>query len=131
MHIIHLNPESMHRNPAFSQGVMAENSGKLVIMGGQNGVDASGNLVGDDLSTQTRQALKNVIEVLKEAGAAQKDVIKLTIYMVAGQSVEEGFRASREVWGDHATAITVLFVAGLGRPGVLVEIEAMAALPLS
>ncbi len=129
MQIIHLNPTSMHHNPAFSQGVLVDNPGKLVIVGGQNGVDASGNLVSDELGAQTRQALRNVLEVLKEAGASQKDVIKLTIYIMAGQSVQAGFEASREVWGNHATAISVLFVAALGRPGVLVEVEAMAALP--
>jgi enamine deaminase RidA (YjgF/YER057c/UK114 family) len=118
----------MHRSPAFSQGMLVENPGKLIIVGGQNGIDATGHLVSDDLGEQTRQALRNVLEVLKEAGASQKDVIKLTIYMAAGQSVDAAFRASRDVWGDHATAISVLSV-GLDRPGVLVEIEAMAALP--
>jgi enamine deaminase RidA (YjgF/YER057c/UK114 family) len=128
MTITHLNPASMHRNPAFSQGVLVENPGKLIIVGGQNGVDASGQLVSDDLGAQTRQALQNVLTVLKEAGASQKDVIKLTIYMAAGQSTDAAFQASRDVWGTHATAISVVSV-GLDRPGVLVEIEAMAALP--
>jgi enamine deaminase RidA (YjgF/YER057c/UK114 family) len=127
MTITHLNPASMHRHPAFSQGVLVENPGKLIIVGGQNGVDASGQLVSDDLGAQTRQALQNVLTVLREAGASQKDVIKLTIYMAAGQSTDAAFQASRDVWGTHATAISVVSV-GLDRPGVLVEIEAMAAL---
>jgi enamine deaminase RidA (YjgF/YER057c/UK114 family) len=127
MTITHLNPASMHRNPAFSHGVLVENPSKLIIVGGQNGVDASGQLVSDDLGAQTRQALQNVLAVLKEAGASQKDVIKLTIYMAAGQSTDAAFQASRDVWGTHATAISVVSV-GLDRPGVLVEIEAMAAL---
>jgi enamine deaminase RidA (YjgF/YER057c/UK114 family) len=125
--ITHLNPDSMHRHPAFSQGVLVENPGKLIIVGGQNGVDASGQLVSDELGAQTRQALQNVLTVLREAGASQKDVIKLTIYMAAGQSTDAAFQASRDVWGTHATAISVVSV-GLDRPGVLVEIEAMAAL---
>jgi enamine deaminase RidA (YjgF/YER057c/UK114 family) len=37
------------------------------------------------------------------------------------------FEASREVWGPHATAVTVLIVASLGRPECLVEIDALAA----
>jgi 2-iminobutanoate/2-iminopropanoate deaminase len=129
MQITHLNPPSLHRNPAFSQGVLVEQPGRLVIVGGQNGTDATGQIVGSDLGAQTRQALHNVLEVLKAAGGSQEHVIKLTIYIVAGQSIEAGFQASREVWGYHATAISVLFVAGLGRPDALVEIEAMAALP--
>ena len=129
MDIIHLNPETLHRNPAFSQGVLAVNPGKLLVIGGQNGVDASGQLVSDDFGAQTEQALRNLLEVLKAAGAAQENVIKLTIFMAAGQSIQAGFQASRIVWGNHATAISVLIVAGLGRPGALVEIEALAALP--
>lgn len=129
MDIIHLNPETLHRNPAFSQGVLAVNPGKLLVIGGQNGVDASGQLVSDDFGAQTEQALRNLLDVLKAAGATQENVIKLTIFMAAGQSIQAGFQASRIVWGNHATAISVLIVAGLGRPGALVEIEALAALP--
>lgn len=129
MQITHLNPETMHRNPAFSQGVLVENPGKLLVIGGQNGVDASGQLVAGDVGAQTAQALRNVLTVLQAAGATQEHVIKLTIYLAAGQSVQAGFQASREVWGSHATAITVLSVAAFARAGVLVEIEALAALP--
>jgi enamine deaminase RidA (YjgF/YER057c/UK114 family) len=119
----------MHRNPAFSQGVLVENPGKLLVIGGQNGVDASGQLVAGDIAAQTAQALRNVLTVLQAAGATQEHVIKLTIYLAAGQSADAGFRASREVWGNHATAITVLSVAAFARTGVLVEIEALAAVP--
>ncbi|HEX7663373.1 MAG TPA: RidA family protein [Polyangiaceae bacterium] len=128
MTITHLNPESMHANPAFSQAVVAEGVKKLVFVGGQNAVDASGNIVGKDLKTQTAQALKNVLTVLAAAGASQKDVTRLGIYVQAGLDIREGFAASQEVWGRHATAITVLQVAALGRPEFLVEIEATAAL---
>lgn len=129
MDIIHLNPETLHRNPAFSQGVLAVNPGKLLVIGGQNGVDASGQLVSDDFGAQTEQALRNLLEVLKAAGATQENVIKLTIFVAAGQSIQAGFQASRNVWGNHATALSVLIVAALARPGALVEIEALAALP--
>lgn len=42
--------------------------------------------------------------------------------------MREGFEAAQEVW-DQRTAITVLAVAGFARPGVLVEIEALAFVP--
>jgi enamine deaminase RidA (YjgF/YER057c/UK114 family) len=128
MAITHLNPEGLHKNPAFSQGVMAEGVKKLIVVGGQNGIGPDGKVVADDLGAQTEQALKNVLAVLKAAGASQEHVIKLTIAMVQGQDVNAGFAASQKVWGKHATAITVLIVSGLGPPGALVEIEALAAL---
>ena len=131
MPLTHLNPSTMHRNPAFSQGVVIEPGSRLVVVGGQNGVDATGAVVGSGLREQTAQALRNVLTVLGEVGATQEDVAKLTIHLVDGSDVQEGFEASREVWGAHPTAVTVLMVARLGRPDVLVEIEALAAVPVS
>ena len=67
-----------------------------------------------------------MLTVLASAGAAQRDVARLTIYIKVGSSIEAGFAASQRVWGPYPTAITVLEVAGFGRPDVLVEIEALA-----
>jgi 2-iminobutanoate/2-iminopropanoate deaminase len=131
MSLTHLNPAAMHRNPAFSQGVVIEPGSRLIVVGGQNGVDATGRVVGPGLREQTAQALRNLLTVLAEAGATQEHVAKLTIHLVDGSDVQEGFEASREVWGMHATAVTVLMVARLGRPDFLVEIEALAAVPAS
>ena len=69
------------------------------------------------LGEQTVQALRNVLTVLQEVGATQEDVARLTIHLAAGSDVRAAFEASREVWGPHATAVTVLMVASLGRPG--------------
>jgi enamine deaminase RidA (YjgF/YER057c/UK114 family) len=73
--------------------------------------------------------MRNLLAVLHEAGAGPADVAKLTIYLVEGVDVNEGFAASRAVWGDQPTAVSVVFVRALGVPGALVEIEAIAALP--
>ena len=126
MTITHLNPAALHRNPAFSHGTIVDGGGRLIIVGGQNGVGADGAVVGSDLAAQTRQALRNVLAVLAAGGATQADVVKLTIYLVAGHDAREAFAASREIWGAHPTAITVLQVVGLANPGFLVEIDALA-----
>ncbi|TDC50582.1 RidA family protein [Jiangella ureilytica] len=128
-HITHINPESMHSNPAFSQVVRVAAGSDLVFVGGQNGVDASGQVVGPDLASQTRQAVTNLLTCLDAAGAQPEDVVKWTILIQAGESVEEGFAAFGEVWGQRPNppAITAAFVAALGVPGALVEIEAVAA----
>lgn len=129
MALTHVNPATLHRNPAFSQGVVIEPGSRLLIVGGQNGVDATGAVVGRGLGEQTVQALRNVLTILHEVGATQEDVARLTIHLVAGSDVRAAFEASREVWGPHATAVTVLMVASLGRPECLVEIDALAAVP--
>jgi 2-iminobutanoate/2-iminopropanoate deaminase len=127
MHIQHLNPETLHRNPAFTQVVTVDAASRFVVVGGQNGVDTAGNIVGDDLGIQTEQALRNVLAAL-QAGADQTHVIRLAIYIVQGHDVREAFAAAQRVWGRHATAIAVLIVVALANPRFLVEIEATAAL---
>lgn len=129
MGLTHINPDGMHRSPAFSQGVLADGPGRLLVVGGQDGVDASGQVVGPGLAEQTAQALRNVLTVLAAAGATQRDVAKLTVYLVAGQDFTEGYAATAEVWGMYPTAVSVMQVAGLGVPGALVEIDALAFVP--
>ena len=126
MPLTHINPDNMHKNPAFSQGVLIEGPGALLVVGGQNGVDATGQVVSDDFGAQTEQALRNVLAVLGAAGATQEHVARMTIYMKAGSDLQAGFGASQRVWGQHPTAITVIEVAGFARPDVLVEIDALA-----
>jgi 2-iminobutanoate/2-iminopropanoate deaminase len=129
MAVTHLNPASLHHNSAFSQGTVIPAGSSIVIVGGQNGVGADGQVVGDSIGEQTEQALHNLLAVLAEAGATPADVAKMTIILVEGVDLNEGFAASQKVWGAQPTAITVQFVSALGRPEFLVEIEAIAAVP--
>ena len=129
MAIAHLNPASLHSNPAFSQGTVIPAGSTIIIVGGQNGVGADGQVVGDGIGPQTEQAMRNLITVLEEAGATPDDVAKLTIYLVEGVDLNEGFSASQKIWGNRATAVSAMFVRGLAVPGALVEIEAIAAIP--
>ena len=125
MTVTHINPATLHRNPAFSQATLVE-GGRTLYIGEQNGTDAAGAISGD-IAAQTRQAFSNILAILAEVGADQTAVAKLTIYIKMGESVQEGFAASGEVWGRHATAITVIPVPALGRPEALVGIEAIAS----
>lgn len=128
MKIEHHNPDTLHRNPAFTQLVTIRGANALAFVGGQNGVDAAGNIVGDTLAAQTEQALRNVLGALAAVNASQEHVVRLAIYLVQGHDAREAFAAAQRVWGVHPTAITVLSVAALANPRFLVEIEATAAL---
>ncbi|GAB3825513.1 RidA family protein [Hymenobacter jeollabukensis] len=129
MSILRLNPADLFQSPAFSQAIVTQGPGRTIYVGGQNAVDAQGQLVGSgDLTAQTRQALLNVQTALEAAGAGWAEVVRLGVYLVQGQDVQAGFKAAQEVMGPNAAppTITVLFVAALGRPEYLVEIEATA-----
>jgi 2-iminobutanoate/2-iminopropanoate deaminase len=127
MNIKHINPDTLHKNPAFSQGVLAE-GGKTLYIGGQNGFLRDGTLAGKDLASQTEQVYRNILEVLKSVGGSQENVVKMTIYVVKGQSIQDGFAAAQKVWGNFPTAISVVTVESLGAAGagVLLEVDAIA-----
>jgi enamine deaminase RidA (YjgF/YER057c/UK114 family) len=128
MSVRRVNPEGLHRSPAFSQAVVVEQPAKTIYIGGQNGVDVEGKVVGPTLHEQSKRAFQNLATILESEGASLADIVHWRIAVVAGQAVEEGLAAFQEVWNraDPPPAITVYFVAALG-PGVLVEIDAVAA----
>ena len=128
----YINPEGLHKNPAFTNVVTVTGPAKTIYIGGQDAVDASGAIVGKgDLKAQTEQILKNIQAALAAAGAQPEHVIKWNIYVVQGQSVQDGFAAFQSVWGNppKPPVITVAFVAGLGHPDFLAEIDAIAVVP--
>lgn len=122
-----IDPPQLHKSPAFAQGMVVP-AGPTLFVGGQNGTDREGNLVEGGLGPQTEQALRNLLAVLAEAGTGPGHVAKMTIHLDPAVDPGEAYAASRAVWGDHRTAVTVLAVAP-ARPGALVEIEAIAAVP--
>lgn len=121
-----VDPPELFRSPAFAQGMIAP-AGPLLFVGGQNGVDAQGELL-DGLQAQTEQALRNLLAVLAATGSGPEHVVKLTIHLAPGIDPTAAYGATRTVWGDHRTAVTVLAVAP-ARPGALVEIDAVASVP--
>ncbi|GAA3831747.1 RidA family protein [Sphaerisporangium flaviroseum] len=127
MGVRHINPEGLHRSPAFSQAVVVEQPAKTIYIGGQNGVDADGKVVGPTLGEQARQVFRNLATILESEGASLANIVHWSIAVVDGHTFDEGVAAFQEVWNraDPPPAITVHFVAGLG-PGFLVEIDAVA-----
>ncbi|MCI3241508.1 MULTISPECIES: RidA family protein [Streptomyces] len=127
MSVRHINPDGLHRSPAFSQAVVVEQPAKTIYIGGQNGVDAEGKVVGPTVGEQARQAFRNLATILESEGASLANIVHWTIAVVDGHSFDEGVAAFQEVWNrdDPPPAITVHVVAGLG-PGFLVEIDAVA-----
>lgn len=130
MSIQRLSPDTMHKNPAYSQAVVVDGNMRFVYVGGQNGVSKEGKVVSKDIGSQSKQALLNVQAALEAAGASFKDVFKMTIFLVHGQSIQEAFGAAMQVIPPDTppSIVTVILVAGLGVPDALLEIEAVAAI---
>jgi enamine deaminase RidA (YjgF/YER057c/UK114 family) len=128
----HLHPEGLHDNPAFSNVVTVSGPVKTIYVGGQNAVDAGGEVVGKgDLGAQARQIFKNLETALRAAGAKIEDVIKWSIVVVEGQPLQPAFEVFQQVWGrrPNPPLISVAFVSSLANPDFLAELEAIAVIP--
>jgi 2-iminobutanoate/2-iminopropanoate deaminase len=107
----------------YSQAVLA---GQNLFVSGQLPIDpATGAFAGDDVTSQTKQSLENIGAILKEAGYAFSDVVKVTVYL---KNIAD-FAAMNEVYAKYFTsdfpARAAFAVADLPR-GAMVEIEAVA-----
>ncbi len=131
MLIERLNPAGMHSNPAYSHGISVPAGARYIYVGGQNGVDAAGRIVGTrDLAAQTAQALANLATVLAAGGAAPEDLISLTVCLVGDADLRLAFGAWAGFWNGRADPpiVKLLRVAGLANPDFLVEIEGIAVI---
>jgi enamine deaminase RidA (YjgF/YER057c/UK114 family) len=131
MTVERINPKSMHANPAFTQMIVLPADARTAIIGGQNAVDAKGEIVGKgDFAKQTEQALKNLVTCLEAVNATVDDLIQVKIYMKQGEDLRAGFGEWMKVWGQRTNPplVTGLFVSALANPDFLIEIEATAVL---
>jgi enamine deaminase RidA (YjgF/YER057c/UK114 family) len=124
-----LRPEGLVVSPAFSHVAVVPPGATTIYVGGQNAVDADGSLVGPgDAALQSARALENVKTALAAAGASLGDVVQWTVLFVDGADIAAGYRAiAGELASDEPALVTAALVAGLGVPGALVEISAVAA----
>ena len=129
-----LNPEGLPQPEHYVQMSVATGS-RTVYLSGQVARDGEGNPVGPgDLAAQVEQAYANVATALAAVGGSFDDVVKLTVYVVdwseeklAGLGEGVGRIAAR-LGIDPRKPITLLGVAALGEPDLLVEVEAVAVL---
>jgi len=124
-----LRPEGLVSSPAFSHVAVIPPGATTIYVGGQNAVDADGALVGaDDVAAQAARALANARIALASVGATIDDVVQWTVLFVDGVDLAAAYRAiAADLVSDSPPLVTGARVAGLGVPGALVEIGAIAA----
>ncbi|WP_327350633.1 RidA family protein [Streptomyces sp. NBC_01304] len=134
MSVTLVNPEGLPKPEVYRQLSVATGS-KLVFLAGQVARDADGRPVGQgDFAAQVEQCYLNIATALAGVGGSFDDVAKLTIYVVDWSPEKmpllgEGVgRAAAKLGIDPVKPITLLGVAALGEPDLLVEVEATAVL---
>lgn len=126
-----LNPAEWDKPKGYANGIAVE--GRQIFLAGQIGWNAQAKFDSDDLVEQTRQALRNIVRVLAEAGARPEHIVRLTWYVVdkhdyMARNADLG-KVYREILGRHYPAMTLVQVASLLEDRAKVEIEATAVIP--
>jgi enamine deaminase RidA (YjgF/YER057c/UK114 family) len=127
-----VQPPGWPRPVGYANAVSA--TGRTVSVSGQIGWNpVTETFETDEMAAQVRQALDNLVVVLRAAGAEPRHVVRLTWYVTdrvdyvsARREIGEAYRA---LFADHYPAMSVVVVAGLLDPHARVEIEGTALVP--
>jgi enamine deaminase RidA (YjgF/YER057c/UK114 family) len=126
-----LQPPAWARAKGFSNGIAA--SGRLVFIAGQIGWTGQGKWEARDFAGQFRQALDNIISVLREANGRPEHIVRLTWYVIDKKeylaALKDVGAAYRELMGKHYPTMAVVQVSGLVEDEARLEIEATAVVP--
>ena len=129
MEITRLQPAGLVASPAFSHVAIVPAGATTIYVGGQNGVDDTGAVVSSDVAEQSIRALDNTAIALEAAGATLTDVIQWTVLLAQDADLNAAYGAIAPRLGGAGAPplVTAARVAGLGVPGALIEVSAIAA----
>jgi enamine deaminase RidA (YjgF/YER057c/UK114 family) len=129
MDIIRMQPAGLVVSPAFSHVAIVPPGATTIYVGGQNGVDATGAVVSNDVAEQSSRAIDNASIALEAAGASLADVVQWSVLIAADADLGAAYRAiaPRLATTGPPPLVTAARVAGLGVPGALIEVSAIAA----
>jgi len=122
------NPKAVHAPVgAYSHTVHVPPGARWVAVAGQVGINARGVLA-KGIRRQAEQAFRNVLACLRENAMRKQDLVKITVFLTDARHIAEYRAARAKLLGDAVRpASTLLIVAGLASPDVLIEVEAWAA----
>jgi len=126
-----IQPPGWPKPKGYSNGIVAK--GRLVFVAGQVGWNAQEKFETSDFAGQARQALKNIVAILAEAGAGPEHICRMDWFLADlkeyNASLKELGAAYREVIGKHYPVMTAVQVGGFVETGAKLEIEVTAVLP--
>ena len=127
-----LQPPSWARPRGFANGI-AVGGGTTVYIAGQVGWTGPGAWQAKDFAGQFRQAMRNILDVLAQAGGRAEHIVRLTWYVIDRDEYLAALKpvgeAYREIMGGHYPAMSVVQVSGLVESLARLEIEATAVIP--
>jgi enamine deaminase RidA (YjgF/YER057c/UK114 family) len=126
-----LLPPGWPRPRGYANGVSAR--GRMIFVAGMIGWDAQCVFHTDDMGEQVRQALQNVVDVLKEGDALPEHIVRMTWYVTDKREYIAAYadigKAFRELIGSFNVAMTAVEIVALIEDRAKVEIEVTAVVP--
>ena len=119
------NPQAVHPPTGYSHAIQITGDYRRLIISGQVGMALDGS-VPNSAEGQIAQALANLRAILAEHGMTVENIVKMTAFLTDRELLTAYRQARGAAFGGHAPASTLLFVAGLADPRLVVEIEAEA-----
>jgi 2-iminobutanoate/2-iminopropanoate deaminase len=125
------NPQGLWTAKRLTQMVEVEGPARLIFLSGQVAVDADYKIVSNDIRKQAHAVYDNIEIALRAAGATLADVVKTTTYLTSADYIDPSreVRVERYKSLQSPPANTLLIVSRLAEPGMLIEIELVAAVP--
>jgi reactive intermediate/imine deaminase len=125
LHTAQLSAPSGH----FSQGVIASASGRMVFISGMTARDVDGRVIGSgDIEAQTRQVCENLKRAVGAAGGTLNDIVRVDVFVRNIEHFDAIHQVRREYFDTPAPASTLLEVAKMVSPEMLIEINAIAVI---
>ena len=129
MTIKRYNPDTVYQPvAAYYQNSEVPAGARWLVTAGQVGIDLGGDLIKDHKG-QIKQTWANVRAVVEAAGMTPDDIVKLTIYMTpnAAEHLTYSREARAEALAGAKPAATLVYVAGLADPDMVIEVDVTAA----
>ena len=121
-----INPDAISRPTGYTHVVK---TGNLVFIAGQIAANPNGEIVGaGDFEAQAQQVFANLDAAVRAAGGTKADIVATTVYMLDRDHLPTFRRVREQFFGSRPPASTLLFITGLARPELLLEVEATAVI---
>ena len=129
--ITRTNPPELSTPTGYTHVVEVTGPVKTIYIAGQIAFDKSGAIVGKgDMKAQTEQVFKNLEAALAAAGAKFSDVVKMNTYVTDMSQVAVIREVRGRYFSSTTPASTLVQVAALARPELMIEIEVIATVPI-
>ena len=123
-----INPPHVHSPTGYSHTAVVPAGTELIFLSGQVGIKPDGS-VPQTLEEQSVEMFNNIKSLLLAHALDASSIVKITLFVVAGQDIRIVRTARAQFLGDHKPTSTAVFISQLVDPKLLVECEAVAAKP--